>query len=292
MFRRLVLFLLVILAASPVVAQDTPEQPTPNLEIVGGDTASLNELLLRVVGIPLNSLGSEQVQLVVGALPDQLPFSLPLPDSANVIGALARSGQFGGTQVYFDTVLTEDEVFAFYEQALSGDEWQELPAQRGASGFVAPSQTSFTRCYRDEAALVVYAYPLGEQTAVGLYIQDDILYSPCSGAQTNTNSLIPLLQSPDGVRSTGGGSGVSATQQYVSSNLVTDLSVAELAAHYGEQLEAYGWERLSDEATESVASSTWRFTDEDGSDWSGVLAILNTGEASDERLALLQVAPQ
>ena len=60
----------------------------------------------------------------------------------------------------------------------------------------------------------------------------------------------------------------------------TELSVLELEAHYHDQLAEAGWESKEVVSTNSIALSTWSFTDELGDQWSGILFV-NEVEHSD-----------
>ena len=55
--------------------------------------------------------------------------------------------------------------------------------------------------------------------------------------------------------------------------LTTDLSPAELAAHYHQQLEAAGWESTQQAQAEGVSWSVWQFDDEKGQPWVGTLLV-------------------
>ena len=88
------------------------------------------------------------------------------------------------------------------------------------------------------------------------------------------SAQIPALKNPPGTRMTsGGGGGSSDTDAYNETHLEGDLSAAEAAAHYSDQLTAAGWALVESGSTDGLSWSTWTFTDADGDRWTGTLFV-------------------
>jgi hypothetical protein len=97
---------------------------------------------------------------------------------------------------------------------------------------------------------------------------------------------LPALYAPEGVavQATGfsGGPDHVATEAAAE----TDRSVAELEAHFAQQLVGAGWLRQDGAAQGPLAWSTWRLPDE--GEWSGFLYVLE-GPAENERALAVRV---
>ena len=76
----------------------------------------------------------------------------------------------------------------------------------------------------------------------------------------------------------------------LSANVETELSRADLAAHYADQLTAANWTALEMGECGQSVWSTWRFTDEDGLIWDGFLIALDLPGNEDERFVMMQTA--
>ena len=143
MHRRL-LSTLILLAAALIVALPVTAQDG-GIDIVGGDEESLRAFLERFL-MPIYAVnsGGQQGQIIIGALPDDLEFDLPLPEGAQVIGSLAPVGApMVSVQIYFDAPQSAADVIAFYEEALpeSGD-WRSVTAYQPQGGFTTAAPMS------------------------------------------------------------------------------------------------------------------------------------------------------
>ena len=87
----------------------------------------------------------------------------------------------------------------------------------------------------------------------------------------DADERVPPLAVPPGVRLYPG-SGGGSTHDWSSNALAeTELSPAELEAHFARQLEGHGWERLAGHAEGPLAWSLWRLPGE--GDWQGILTV-------------------
>ena len=99
----------------------------------------------------------------------------------------------------------------------------------------------------------------------------------------------PALYAPIGARLSPG----DRTSQYNNDGgqhqtvIATDLSVADLAAHYGQQLDAVGWRLQESDMGSAVAWSTWRLPGAE--QWHGLFFVL-AGLLPNERWLYFRVA--
>lgn len=83
---------------------------------------------------------------------------------------------------------------------------------------------------------------------------------------------MPVLRMPDGAEVLSSGmTGSSAHESISMADLRTDLSPGELLDHFGNQLRAEGWERLSESRGASAGIEIWRHEDPDGNERFGEL---------------------
>ncbi len=281
--------LMVGLLALPVFAQDEG-----GVHIVGGDDpAALQNLLAHIV-TPAYSGAAQGASVYVGALPPG--FDLPYPDAITVIGSVVSSGELP-TQVFFQTTLSPQEVHDFYTDHLTARDWHEPAYSAGSGGFVtAPPSDMLSFCSASNDQFVsVYSRALSDATDVTLYYQQDLPSgSQCaqpqmSGGQRAGQNLIPPLITPEGATQRGSSAGGSSDQWYSGTQLVTSLTPAELAQHYGDQLEAAGWTQLNQSGTDQVANSIWSLKDAEGNPWNGILTIIGGNEQTSALLQLIRV---
>lgn len=121
------------------------------------ESAALRELIERLLGEGHSGPPGEghTVQLLLGVLPPDLPFALPLPPGSRIIGSAIHQnidpfgdmGPEGGRPRYtweiaFDAPLPIAEVVTFYEQTLSGQGWT-MPRQGPPMGIEGGFSTDF-----------------------------------------------------------------------------------------------------------------------------------------------------
>ncbi|MGH2520527.1 MAG: hypothetical protein ACRDF8_12025, partial [Chloroflexota bacterium] len=87
--------------------------------------------------------GAARPDLLVGALPADLPVEIPVPNGVRVRGSLA-SGQH--VQVLLQSDLTQEEVGALYHDALVPAAWFEPDFPR-PGGFMAGDAPEYFRTY-------------------------------------------------------------------------------------------------------------------------------------------------
>ena len=258
------------------------------------DEQALRLLARRLLSAPYPGGPAEEVQILVGELPADLPIEVPLPEGARTIGSLVRGDR--SVQIVLDVDQAADAVVAFYREQLETAGWYELdwPMRPGGFGFGAEAAMA-TFCYsRRGPSLMVTAFEAeGALTDVRLNLQTDPRHLPCTmlgWPHGPPMSLIPNLRAP--TRATmhgGGGSSGSGNSWHSTVILETDLDAEALAAHYNEQLQTAGW-KLADRGSAGPAAwSTWSFTDDQGDTWAGTLLILETAGGAGQRFAYLYI---
>lgn len=296
------LVLLVFVLASCANAPSNIQQNTPaatvstqtssenSIAIVGGNDEALREFI-RQWAIPYQAGSSQATTIYIGSTPDDIPYDLPTPDDSNIIGSV--TGGWIDYLLIFNTNLTAEAVQEFYAQSLVDSGWKEAPMSSGG-GFT--SQPDFYKgyCYgENEAFLGVEAPSIpGETTSIRLSLDTSADPHMCN-ADPNYGSLyvnvIPELHAPKGVSVQGTGAGSSDRDAHVSANLKGNLTAAEAADFYNEQLSAAGWEMQNASQGEGAAWSQWRFEDEQGTHWIGALMVVELPAESNSLYALMTI---
>ncbi|MBE2271846.1 MAG: hypothetical protein IAE80_26670 [Anaerolinea sp.] len=285
MQRRLALTLIAVTALVSFALSTAAQEG--EIEVIGGDEATLRELIVRIfTPIQLGGMPDDaQPRVYVGALPEDLPFDIPLPDGTRVIGSSVDLGSLDNGQVYLDVPLPTQEAVDFYRAAFLGgaDGWREQPDQMGGGGFTQAQTAPANFCSGDGDTLLSLIAVEGNtgMTHVNLYWQE-AYSSACSDDLADRSGMLPTLPRldlPSGARIVASSSGGGVTNSgYVSAAIQTDLSTADIAAHLSDQLEELGWTLTNDHTVDGSTASTWTLTDEDGDDWTGVLIIVAGGE--------------
>ena len=249
-------------------------------EVVGGDEAALREFIGRALTYHYaGATGGTTV--LIGGLPENLGFDLPVPEDSRVIGSIVRGTLEGGTEIILDVDLAPEEALAFYREQLLQAGWEEQTEQAYGGGFVSGSWPSTTFCLNEnDAVIFLSAYaPPSLPTELRLNIQQEAQYSACLAqpmGMDEASGLIPSLVSPpDSLIQSGGGSsgeGMAETSAVLRSN----LSTGALAEQYAAQLLEAGWKPLAQDEEPELAWSFWSVADAEGQDWSGLLLIFKS----------------
>lgn len=248
---------------------------------------ALSKLAERLVG-PDNAV-------FIGELPSQalLPFDLPLPGGAQVIGSsvsnpIDRDGApvpYRYATVYLEVPGAQGEAAAFYRRAFAPPAWNALDSY-AVSGFL-PSGTDHPNetlnfC-RARTSVYLNFTAEGEVTRVDANINiapegEDVSW--CQQAPSEEQQpLLPTLVAPEG--STSGTPDLmygGATPGLGSSviALETDLSVTELLAHYAAQLADAGWREIRTVGEGPLSVASYRFQAQ-GSSHLGTLQVVQNG---------------
>ncbi len=292
--RRILIIMLVGLLAA-CSGSDGSEVDTvscaQSVEVVGGDEESLREFIGRALTSPYPGAEKEGARLMIGTIPEDLPFELPIPESSRIIGSIVR-GDNAGAQIILDVPLNSEEVINFYHEALIEEGWM---VSLEHAGFVSAPWPSQTFCYNDdEVVLNLSAVEiLDEPTDVRIHIQSPAHYSVCDPegvyGMDESYGLIPSLKPPPGALFLSGGSGSGQDEASATASLKTDLTAEDLANHYGVQLSEEGWTLGERGTSEQVSWSSWTIRYEDGDEWGGSLIILESSTDPEKRYAWFQI---
>jgi hypothetical protein len=271
------------------------------------DPALFRELVERLLSPPVPVAGGEspRVQLFPGALPPDLPFALPLPADSRLIGSAIRpstaAGPFAPTvgesvDIVLDVPGAPADVLAAYQALLTDAGWSSPAVGRAPApgGFQSSiSTTNALLCLGEQGpylSIAVLGEPSGP-TDMRIHVET-MTPGPCSATPGAPPPLPPgavrllPLEPPSGVRLQPIGSGGSPFFTSTDAIAETDLSVADLEAHYARQLEAAGWTRRDGGAGAAVAWSLWSVPGE--GEQTGYLAVLD-GPGPNRRSLHLQV---
>lgn len=244
-------FLCALAYAAPAMAQDdsVPREFVDVLWLMSGYSGQREVLHIGTVPEPLRDVVSGSAARVIGAV----------ERSSSITLALAARG---------DAAAVEDT----WERRLQRAGWtQQAPQydqQRG--GFVtsrpAADENPFCSPSRDTAIRLRTIDAPGEQTYVVINYGSALPRGYC-GADTPerprppSHPFLPALPPPPGAVVMGGGSSSSGNDVEQDVDLLTELSPAELIAHYGAHMREQGWTDVEQAAGDSVALGVWRKSD-------------------------------
>lgn len=251
--------------------------------------ALLETLAVRLVTSPYDPR-RQNLQLLVGQLPDALPFEVPLPPGSRVIGTLVRSATY--SDIVLDVPLPPEQALAFYREHLQAAGWAEPKQDRmGHGGFVHSSMLALKHtmlfCKGPDGPSLDFK-ALAEQggfTDVRLSLNLDERESPCGQTarmqrqnrqQMMSEQLIPPLVAPAGAQQMSEGGGYGSDNCHSAATLEAGVDLATIAAHYAGQLEKAGWTQTDAGNAGPIAWHTWTFKDEENEPWRGVFFILKT----------------
>ena len=271
----------------------------------GNDEALLRELALRLAA--QRSGPGADPQLLVGQLPDHLPFEMPIPAGARIIGSLASDAQH--MDIVLDAPLSREQVSAFYQERMRGAGWSEVEQPAASMGGFAPaSGPAHARLSRRIGSGFFCKGPNGpslqvlvqaEQAGfsdVRLNLNLDPHNSLCAQQRhwigaAGAGPLVPQLTPSAGAQQWPGGGGGGSDQFYSSATLEADADIATLSAHYAGQLEQGGWTRLDAGQSGPSAWHTWMLQDESGQAWYGTFCMLRKPGGAGSYFLLLRIEP-
>ncbi len=267
------------------------------------DDALLRELAERLLSQTVGPPGQPipAPQLLPGALPDDLPLTLPAVPDARLLGSVARraDGRLFTADIVYDAPGAPADLVALYERALAPQGWVVAltggggPAygfqpSTGANGraFCAPQGTTG---YLTVQATARADAPLDLRLRLDLANQ-----GPCgqgSGGPTRPpgSERLPALAAPAGVQIAPSGGGGGGNRFTSSAYATSALPVDALHDAYAEQLAAAGWTRVEGGVDGPLAWSTWRIPG--AGDFAGFLYVLRTATPNQAELYVQAAAP-
>ena len=231
--------------------------------------------------------------------PDNLPFTLPLPPGAHIVGSMTHTEPPNGAPVVtilVDAPLPPEQSVAFYTGALEAANWTQdvMPHMHG--GFLHAQPGGFTFVNFHSAAgdwmLTISTMSKADERETTLSImlrKDQRPNWVRSGRTPDMMALIPPLLPPPGASQQGGGGGGSAGRWQTNASVETSLPIMDLLAHYDRQLEKGGWRRRDGGASGPAGWSFWAFQDNDGEPWRGVFLALNNPDRPRDYLVFVQI---
>jgi uncharacterized protein len=289
-------------AAAPAPQQVVVEQ----VEVVGaapagvgkvtirGDDSMLRPFLERWFSSMYRGMGLETT-LTLGGLPDDLPFELVAPLGTQALYSLEQS-QGMGTRIVLHTPLLAPDALDYLAARLEDQGYAQAEASPTPGDVFGQPEQGMTLCSPDgELGVMVTALPAETGSDIDIFIlAADNTRCSSAGQDTIASRLLPRLTLPAGqrVQFSATGSGGSERSAYANSLLTIDLSPAELAAHYSQQLQAAGWERTSESQTDALAWSVWQFNDERGRPGVGTLLVAERPAQENALLVQIQIERQ
>jgi hypothetical protein len=238
--------------------------------------------------------GPTVAEIVVGRVPDNLPFEVPRPEKSRVVGAVARPS--AGTLVFSVAERPLDAMRA-YREMLRRTGWDDPGRERG-SGF-QPSEMvhSGVFCRGEERSIMTTAAEGRDgRTFLQVRYAEYGRYSPCDDRQRENMSWhrgpMPTLYPPHKTTIVDGNVGSSRNYAEASARLKTELRPTQLVAHYGAQLRADGWAPQSEASGADVVGQTWRIEDRRGKAWIGVLVAIAIPGSVDREMLFRVMSPE
>lgn len=241
------------------------------------DEKLLYKLALRLATFP-GDPGMDNPQLIVGSVPQSLPFSIPFPTNSKVLGSVIRGPR--SLQILLDVPMSRDEVNDFYERELQAAGWHlpENDARNRWGGFVHKgfSTVDFLNYTHDSGAEITIQISDGESgiTDLRLTLKQD---EGSQGTQARSHRMhrpyiqevLPPLIPPrhSAQQSTGGSSGGDSASSSATLQLKESWEIARLTKHYIDQLVQAGWTQIGGEQTEHTAWSAWKFRSKSDEEW-------------------------
>ncbi|MBD2059239.1 hypothetical protein H6F88_25135 [Oculatella sp. FACHB-28] len=259
-------------------------------------------LLREMLRLRYASEGEENVQILVGQLPDPLPADFPLPEEAQIIGSIVRS--YGFTEIMLRTAQSSEEVYSFFQQQLLDTGWQLQEPHASPKGFIvrlseahindlASRELPRQFCSTSQAALLnVSAQPSPDSSATTVQlslIAGGFESEPSSGFNCSLGIVeapLPALLPPTNAVVQGSGSSSGNGDASADAVIETDLDAEALINHYASQLQQAGWRQI--EASER-GLSRWSYQDEEGRDWQGSLLITEIQGTPNQYAASIQI---
>ena len=226
-------------------------------------------------------------EIVVGRVPETMPFEVPRPDNARVVGALARPSN--GTLV-LSVAQPPIETIERYRELLQRTGWDDRRGEMGG-GFQPPATPHLDLfCHGEKRWISATSAERSDgQTLLQIRYSEGGPHSQCDDRQREKMSPrhgpIPALYPPSKTSIVHGNVGAGRHYIEASGRLSTGLRPAQLVAHYAAQLRAQGWSPQSESSGADVAAQIWRITDRRGKAWVGTLLAIAIPDSDDREMA-------
>jgi len=268
--------------------------------------ATLYALAQKLVGHRIYLQG-EAPDFIVGKMPDNVPFPVPLPDECDLLGSMTstqeRNSGLANITIVLETPMSPEAVFDFYFTHFTQEGWKMNTPQKRAAGFAehgfvhdfaGVSRTFYREVGQLTFSVQAVTLPFSV-TEVQLTINEalDPMISRHLENQTRGYEMIPVLVAPLGAKQTAnGGSGFGGGAWQTAATLESERSTSMLAMHYGVQLEEAGWTRNNVFESDDFSWHTWMIKDKNGDEWRGLFYVLKKPDTVRTRLLHVEVELQ
>lgn len=236
-------------------------------------------------------------RILIGQLPANLPFVVPLPASARVIGSITSPAESDGS-VYATVVQPLDRASTFFEtefEQLGYRPWSDVPGFLPHPDFAANFRILCGPDPTIEVMVVLYE-PAPGRTHVQVHVSHTpsgpCLAASLEAATPDDFSPLPELSHPADLLAYELGREAHYTAGSAWFELEGTLSTLELFEHYSQQLVEQGWQQAAVQNGLTLSWSQWSFEDTLGHTWNGFLYILPSGSSSTEHLLLIRTVRQ
>ena len=243
----------------------------------------LGELLRRLMHHPPQfDPPAGPPRFFIGFVPAATPVKLPVPPSGQIIAVILRGER--NMQLFLDVDLIPQEVVDFYTEALGAEGWhvmEDSPMGRGFRPGPNGDVKSVFYCRGPAGPSVnLTAWKVADaQSDVRLRFEADAdpMCDPKARQgffiAAGLGSLIPRLIAPSGTWKSAGSGGGGSGHWLTSAVLETEMSSADLMAHFASQLEQSSWNRLGQVELSHTLITHWEFTDPAGTELTGFLDV-------------------
>ena len=216
---------------------------------------------------------TKKVKLIVGELPDDLPFHLPIPTDTTIIGTLVNYGDITVYSVLLDIYMSPQDIPEFYSNELQtqGFAPSDAVVEPHHRHLHRADGVSFTVNASDieNAPSAVRMQILSGLKRESLMSRDEMLTLGRYWVDRVVLAAPPGIEHRRGVGSGGGVSGATSRHEARSA-----LPPNELMSLYYPQLQERGWHFVDMVHIDMAAWSTWQVKDSSGNLGMGVLTIL------------------
>jgi len=224
--------------------------------------------------------GSGGVEVFVGQLPDAMPFELPLPDGARIIGSTTdRYGRF--LQIAVAIPGNRREAEEALRERMLGAGWTSMPDfNRPRGGFVSEMGASPGGFCTDDGFMYTTFFPGADETVIRIGYHQSGMRSPCSESRMQTPMDIapmPTLSIPEDATSRNSHSGMSEGSVDFGTIVETAQSVESLVIHFAAQLTEQGWTGLPPLLGDGLAMQRWDLRD---ASWQGYLTAVRLSDGT------------
>lgn len=244
-----------------------------------GATEPVSRELLRAL------LGND-IEILVGRTPEDLPRPLQLPAGARVLGTIL--GYFGGTTIVAVAPIPPGQAEQAARRALTEGGWTEPPQmdRKRTHAVFVDNHTLYDParwlCNGDIVVdLTVAPWGVGEAYLRYGYRSSMGQQSVCSPNQAASRNPFehlprPELRSPPGARiqASQSGGGGSSDDYHARARIQTSLPPAELLRYYAAQLAEQGWLPEPETTNANGGIQLWRLQEATGKRWYGTLTVV------------------